>query len=158
LEDILTGNPVILTDEQGEQLYDEAGKPMVSERTRGRELTEEEQTEYDALKAKLIPTTSVPTTPEEQAAAVEAETDRLLKLGYDDADARAQAEANVSFQVAEDEEIRKEETDRVQKRKQFGTIYDAYIAEGYSEEEATRLAVEDLYYETDTETAGRVQN
>jgi hypothetical protein len=155
LEDILTGNPVILTDEQGEQLYDEAGKPMVSERTRGRELTEEEQTEYDALKAKLIPTTSVPTTPEEQAAAVEAETDRLLKLGYDDADARAQAEANVSFQVAEDEEIRKDETNRVQKRKQFGTIYDAYIAEGYSEEEATRLAVEDLYYETDTETAGR---
>ena len=144
LEDILTGNPVILTDEQGEQLYDEAGKPMVSERTRGRELTEEEQTEFDALKAKLIPTTSVPTTPEEQAAAVEAETDRLLKLGYDDADARAQAEANVSFQVAEDEEIRKEETDRVNARKEFATIYDEYLAAGYSEEEATLRAVETL--------------
>jgi len=144
LETTLTGNPVILTDEQGEQLYDEAGNPMVSERTSGRELTEEEQTEYDALKTKLTPTAPVPTTPEEQAAAVEAETDRLLKLGYDDADARAQAEANVSFQVAEDEEIRKEETDRVNARKEFATIYDEYLAAGYSEEEATLRAVETL--------------
>jgi hypothetical protein len=117
---------------------------MVSERTRGRELTEEEQTEYDALKAKLTPTTPVPTTPEEQAAAVEAETDRLLKLGYEEADARAQAEANVSFQVAEDEEIRKDETDRVNARKEFATIYDEYLAAGYSEEEATLRAVETL--------------
>ena len=144
LDSIITGNPVIATDEQGEPIYDSAGNPVVSERTSGRELTEEEQAEYDALRSKLTPTTPAPTTPEEREAAVEAEFDRLLKLGYDEADARAQAQANIEYQVAEDEEIRQEEKARVDARKEFATIYDEYLGAGYSEEEATLRAIETL--------------
>lgn len=144
LDSIITGNPTIATDEQGNTIYDEAGNPVVSERTFGRELTEEEQAEYDALRSKLVPTTSVPTTPEEREVAVEAEFDRLLKLGYEEADAKAQAQANIEYQVAEDEEVRKDETDRVNARKEFATIYDEYLGAGYSEEEATLRALDDL--------------
>jgi len=144
LDSIITGNPVIATDEQGETIRDENGVPVVSERTSGRELTEEEQTEYDSLRSKLTPTTPAPTTPEEREAAVEAESNRLLKLGYEEADAKAQAQANIEYQVAEDEETRKDEAARVSSRKEFAALYDEYLGAGYSEEEATLRALETL--------------
>jgi len=144
LDSIITGNPVIATDEQGETVRDENGVPVVSEGTFGRELTEEEQAEYDELQAKLRPTTPVPATPEEREAAVEAEFNRLLKLGYDEKDAQAQAQANIEYQVAEDEDVRQKEKARVDARNQFAVFYDEYLGAGYSEEEATLRALDDL--------------
>jgi len=142
LEGMRTGGAQVEVDEQGNVKLDETGIPVISQLGTPRELTEEEQKEYDDLRAKLIPTGAVPTTPEEKAAAVEAEFQRLFDIGYEEADAQAQALANIEQQISEDEESKADEAVRVDARKQFAQVYDQYLAEGLSESAATMLAVE----------------